>query len=147
MLLRFSDDTEVTGYVSAVDGALDVAVVRVARMPETARRLDWQTAPAPRRTQDLFAWGFPGGELFGDETSVTVTRGILSAIRSEDGFSNLQIDLFIAPGSSGGPVVLPDGRVVGISDFVVSVQDTSLNFAINVTAHRDRIRALLQQFD
>ena len=147
VLVRFADGTEVRGYVSAVDGALDVAVVRVARMPESARRLDWQTAPTPRLTDDILAWGFPGGEVFGEDTSATVTRGIISAIRVEDGFSNIQLDLFIAPGSSGGPIVLPDGRVVGISDFAVFMQGYALNFGINVTAHRDRIRTLLQQFD
>ena len=147
VMVRFTGGAEVIGYVSAVDGALDVAVIRVPQMPETVRRLDWQTAPTPQLTDEILAWGFPGGEVFGDDTTATVTRGIVSAIRVDDGFSNIQIGLMIAPGSSGGPIVLPDGRVVGISDFGVFFGEDSLNFAINVTAHRDRIRTLLLQFD
>lgn len=149
--IRFSDGTITAGFVAGVDSELDVAVVRVRTMPESARRLDWQTAPAPERGQEISSWGFPGGELFGEETSVTVSKGIIGAVRTEvdvngvEGFSNLQIDLFIGPGSSGGPIVDNQGRLVGINDFSFLTGSFDLNFGIDVHAHRDRIWELLQR--
>ena len=65
----------------------------------------------------------------------TVTTGIVSAVRP---------DAAISPGNSGGPIILEDGRVVGISDFE-SMIGPGLNFGIHVAAHRDRIRGLLDR--
>lgn len=78
----------------------------------------------------------------------TVTTGIVSAVRPFDvageTFSVLQTDAAISPGNNGGPILLEDGRVVGISDFE-SMIGPGLNFGIHVAAHRDRIRGLLDR--
>ncbi|WP_179131360.1 S1C family serine protease [Candidatus Entotheonella palauensis] len=48
------------------------------------------------------------------ELASSVTRGIVSAYRQEDGVHYLQTDAGINPGSSGGPLVDAAGRVVAI---------------------------------
>ena len=120
-------------------------------MPDGVLRLDWESADQPGPGDDLWIWGFPGGEIFGPNTNATLSRGIVSAIQSLDlfdqQFSNTQTDAAINPGNSGGPVVLDDGRLIGISDFAILIGATDaegLNFAINVPAHRDRIRELIE---
>ncbi|HXV60790.1 MAG TPA: trypsin-like peptidase domain-containing protein [Vicinamibacteria bacterium] len=45
----------------------------------------------------------------------TVTRGIVSAIRTAKGVTFLQTDAAINPGNSGGPLLGLDGKVVGIN--------------------------------
>ena len=142
--IRFADGTERAGYVTGIDTALDAAAIEVANMPASVRRLDWQTGPQPALMDEVFAWGFPGGRVFGEETAATVTRGIVSAVRTEEGFTNIQMDALIVGGHSGGPVVLSDGRAVGINDFVVRLPFGNLNFAIDITSHRDRIRVLFR---
>ena len=47
----------------------------------------------------------------------SVTRGIVSAIRSNREFETIQIDAPINPGNSGGPLVSERGKVLGINTF------------------------------
>ena len=147
VILRFMSGEERHGFVTALDGTLDLAVVEVVDLPPSSRRLDWEAAPAPVPTTPVWAWGFPGGETFGIGTSATVSSGIVSALQSEDNLFFIQTDAAINPGNSGGALILEDGRLVGINDFAVLIsgQDAEgLNFAIDVSAHRERITALLE---
>ncbi len=48
------------------------------------------------------------------ELASSITRGIVSAYRQEDGVHYLQTDAGINPGSSGGPLVDAAGRVIAI---------------------------------
>ena len=152
VLVRFMNGEERQGLVTAIGGPLDVAVIEIGTLPEGVRRLDWETAETPAPATDVWVWGFPLGEflgaILGADVSATVTTGIVSAIQTLDvlgeAFSVVQTDADINPGNSGGPIITEDGRVIGISDFGVTVGE-GLNFGIDVAGHRDRIRGLLAQ--
>ena len=74
----------------------------------------------------LFTIGNPSGLTY------TVTSGVFSGFREEDGASYLQTDAPINPGNSGGPLVDPKGRIIGINTLVArDVQN--IGFAIPVT--------------
>jgi putative serine protease PepD len=99
------DDLTYTGRIVRVSRADDLAVVRLPldlpALPLAAER--------PEVGDPLLALGSPLG-LGG-----TVTSGIVSAFRVEDGTPYLQFSAPISPGNSGGPVVDAQGRVVGVS--------------------------------
>jgi S1-C subfamily serine protease len=59
----------------------------------------------------------------------TVSTGIVSGIRRDKTDTYYQITAPISPGSSGGPVIDPDGQVIGISTFTIT-QGQNLNFAV-----------------
>jgi hypothetical protein len=59
----------------------------------------------------------------------TLSNGIVSSIRIQDGFSVIQTTAPISPGSSGGGLFLNDGRLIGITTFTFS-EGQNLNFAI-----------------
>jgi hypothetical protein len=144
--VRFAGGEERRGAVIAVDGALDVAVIEVVDIPPGVLRLDWDTAPSPAPATAVWAWGFPGGAVFGEGTAATVTEGIVSAIQRDEEFVFIQTDAALNPGNSGGPLITHGGRVVGINDFILLGRFGDVegqNFAISVPAHRERIRALL----
>jgi len=62
--------------------------------------------------------------------AVTVTQGIVSALRTQDGL--IQIDAAVNPGDSGGPVLTLDGRVIGIVDATLrGAQQFNLAVPIN----------------
>src|SRR5436309_3228694 len=57
----------------------------------------------------------------------TVSDGLVSGIREEEGERLIQISAPISPGSSGGPVFDAAGRVVGIATLQMS-EGQNLNF-------------------
>ena len=80
---------------------------------------------------DVYAAGFPAGD-----PEFTLTRGIISKVRA-NGNTNwtsvdsvLQHDATISPGSSGGPLVTADGKVVGIN-FALGRRGLDQYFAIS----------------
>lgn len=83
----------------------------------------------------IFAVGNPEG-LEG-----TFSQGIISGIRQIDTNSLLQITAPISPGSSGGPVLDSEGKVIGVA--VATFKDgQNLNFAIPVKFADDLIQKI-----
>ena len=66
---------------------------------------------APQVGEEVYALGSP----YGQTLSGTLTRGVLSARRVLEGVAYLQSDVAINPGSSGGPLIDAQGRVLGIT--------------------------------
>lgn len=65
------------------------------------------------------------------ESDIEVSRGIVSAVRNDDGNEYVQTDAAINPGNSGGPLLSEDGSVVGV---VVSKKKDSEGVALAVGA-------------
>ena len=142
--VRFIDGEERQGFVSAVEGELDIAVIELASLPDGVRRLKLLSEESPAPATAVWAWAWRTAE-----TSASVTVGIVSAIQTDqNGLSLIETDAALNPGHSGGPLILEDGRVAGINDFIdVSFGEDleGQNFAIDVAANGDRIRELLAQ--
>ena len=75
--------------------------------------------------------------------SGTVTSGVLSSVRTDDGVKLLQIDAAVNPGNSGGPVIRIDGSVIAV---VVSklTNSENINFAIPINSLRGLMGNLTQ---
>ena len=130
--VRFSNGTESSGYVSSTASDVDLALVHVEQPPASHPTLRL----APSRTlqvgEEVLAVGSALGMLQG-----TVTRGIVSAVRSSSGLTLVQTDAAINAGNSGGPLVNKSGAVVGITTAKMSAAE-SLGFAI-ATEHASRL--------
>ena len=128
-------------YVRARD--FDLALVQLYGAPPPHALLPLATLADVRVGQEVVAVGSPLG------LQNTVTRGIVSAVRTEDGVTMIQSDAAINPGNSGGPLVDRRGRVIGVTTQVRKlvnlgrggpvVLGESLGFAIA----SDHVRALL----
>ncbi|MCP8615984.1 S1C family serine protease [Salirhabdus salicampi] len=130
VIVKTADERELEGIVIGAGDRLDVAVIRV---------------PALRGETPLQLANQYGGDL-GDEVLAlgsplglqnTVTTGIISGVERDfdiDQYSYenvFQISAPIAPGNSGGPLVLRDnGMVIGINSAVA--EQGSIGFSIPI---------------
>jgi serine protease Do len=77
----------------------------------------------PRKGDPVLVLGNPKG------LESTLTQGVVSSLR--EGGNLIQIDAAISPGSSGGPVMTIDGKVIGIATMKIR-ECENCNFAINI---------------
>ena len=130
--VRFSNGAQSSGYVSSTASDADLALVRVEQPPASHPTLRLAPARTVQTGEEVLAVGSALGMLQG-----TVTRGIVSAVRTSGGLTLVQTDAAINPGNSGGPLVNRSGAVVGITTAKMSAAE-SLGFAI-ATDHARRL--------
>ena len=87
-------------------------------------------------TEQLYAFGYPFGKDLAVDAksppSISVNVGRLSALRQKDGvLEAIQLDAQVNPGNSGGPVLDPEGNVVGIIQS--GVPGSGVNFATPIS--------------
>lgn len=74
---------------------------------------------------EITALGFPGvGAMGTGSSTITVTNGKIAGFTENDW---LKLDIRLAPGNSGGPIVDNNGQLVGISTLLKVDSETSVN--------------------
>lgn len=124
--VRLASGQTLQGRVERTSADLDLAVVRAAARPDANQILQLGSASGIRPGQEVIAIGSPLG------LQNTVTRGIVSAVRTTGGVELIQTDAAINPGNSGGPLLDRDGRVIGVTTLKVMRGAESLGFAVAI---------------
>lgn len=142
--VTLSDKHKYKATVVGVDKAHDLALLQInapnLQPAELASGNNLQVG------QKVFAIGNPFG------LSGTMTRGIISAIRSIRGPTGaaidnaIQTDAAINPGNSGGPLMNSRGQVIGINTMIASNngvdQSAGIGFAIPITTAKSMLEDL-----
>ncbi|MCX5653123.1 MAG: tetratricopeptide repeat protein [Planctomycetota bacterium] len=127
--LRADGSTLFVDGVLALDEGRDLAVLKVNGTGLPCLEVAPADAPPPVGTQ-VYAVGNPLGQ------TNTFSNGMVSGIRKEGGeVREIQTNAAISPGSSGGPLVDAQGRVVGVIKYYM-VDGQALNFAVPAAAVR-----------
>lgn len=105
-----------------LDPKLDLALLKTDPLPLPPARMGISTQVKPG--QRLFAIGNPQG------LELSLSDGIVSAVRVSDGTTFIQTTAPISPGSSGGGIFNTDGELIGITTFMLR-DSQNLNFAIS----------------
>jgi predicted Zn finger-like uncharacterized protein len=126
-------ELSVRAEVVAVDRERDLAVLKVAGVASFPRPIDISGPPNLVETLPVTVLGFPFGEalgLGGGNPSISVSKGSISSIRrgKDDEVVAVQIDGALNPGNSGGPVVDPEGRLVGVA--VATIRGAHIGLAV-----------------
>ncbi len=142
--VTLSNKKKYKAQVLGVDKNHDLALIKISNVPDlTAATLsDSQSLIVGQR---VYAIGNPFG------LSGTMTRGIISAIRSIRGPQNnpiedaIQTDAAINPGNSGGPLLNSKGEVIGVTTLIANNgadQSSGIGFAIPINT----AKAVLDDF-
>src|SRR6266436_955578 len=125
--VKLTTGRQLPGEVVRTNKTRDIALVKVNESGMTALplRLD-----LPDVASEVYAVGTPRDEKY----STTITKGIVSAYRTENDLSLLQSDVAIHPGNSGGPMVDRFGNVVAasVAGLTISGVSVSINFFIPI---------------
>jgi S1-C subfamily serine protease len=124
--IRRADGTTTSARVHATSADVDLAVLKVPSPQASQPVLAMGSVSRVRSGQEVVALGSPLGVL-----QNTVTRGIVSAIRSMGGVTLIQTDAAINPGNSGGPLLTREGEVIGIATMQVEARQ-GLGFAVAI---------------
>lgn len=122
-IVSANGQAETAGAALAYSEEQDLVILQV---PTPGAALPLMTEK-PQVGQRILAVGNPLG------LQRTISDGLISGIRETSKSLFYQISAPISPGSSGGPVLDEQGRVVGIATFTVT-EAQNLNFAIPASA-------------
>ncbi len=136
--VSFADGTKSPAQVTATDPAHDIAVLTADQPPQTI-------VPAvlgdPRSVQ-VGSPAFVLGNPFG--LAGSMSSGIVSALDRSFQLPNgttltglIQVDAAVNPGSSGGPLVDRDGRVVGIVTALINPTNEGVFIGIGLAVPID----------
>ncbi|NPA31894.1 MAG: serine protease, partial [Chloroflexi bacterium] len=134
---------EFPARVVAASECMDLAVIQIEGGPFPVY-LEWYSGPV-NVGMDVYAAGYPG---VGDHWQYTLTKGIISKTHEvgDMTWASLEYvylhDARIRGGNSGGPLITPDGKVVGVNYAGENVQD--VNLAIPVELARPVVQQLSQ---
>jgi len=118
-VLKFNKDIDLVVLQTSLEGLKPL---------DTSKKL-------PQIGSDIYAIGSPIG-LRG-----TITEGIVTNLLPEyDGLDWIQTDTPISSGSSGGPVLNSEGKVIGISTFILTIGQ-NINFVLPIK-HLEKLNTL-----
>jgi S1-C subfamily serine protease len=114
--VTFHDGLEADAVVIGVQPEHDLAVLQAKTIPDDLYAATLRSTAGLRPGEPVVAVGFPFG--IGPSVSTGVISGLGREYQTVDGkrvLSNLiQFDAAVNPGNSGGPLITPEGEVIGI---------------------------------
>jgi S1-C subfamily serine protease len=112
----FHDGLEADAVVIGVQPEHDLAVLQAKTIPDDLAAATLRSTQGLRSGEPVIAVGFPFG--IGPSVSAGVISGLAREYQNADGkriLTNLiQFDAAVNPGNSGGPLITPEGEVIGI---------------------------------
>ncbi|TEU19014.1 MAG: trypsin-like serine protease [Anaerolineales bacterium] len=148
IMVSFGRDKELPAEIVGVDPLNDLAVLRVAELPEGVEPIPLGDSDALQVGQRAIAIGNPFGQF-----ERTLTVGVVSAVNrtvktDEDQVLRgvIQTDAAINRGNSGGPLLDSSGRLIGVNSALFSPTGTSagVGLAIPVNKLKQIVPELIQ---
>ena len=131
----------------------DIAILKLPTPTTKRTALTLRESDSVKMSETAYALGYPGDSSIRqtlpayDLNDVTITKGIISNRVSPNWatYEAFQMDVSIAPGNSGGPLVDEDGRVIGVNASGAVDADTGLSLGMNYAIIIDELTKILDQ--
>ncbi len=105
--IEFSNGFSAKGEIKELDTEKDLALIKIIPSFPSSIAIKWGNSHLEAGVT-IYTLGFPFGQ------TLTLSKGIVVGPRNMKGQILMQVDLFVAPGSSGSPVFDSNGNFVGI---------------------------------
>jgi S1-C subfamily serine protease len=129
--LRRMDGSTLNARVDTRAPAFDIAVLKVAQPSPSQAVIPMASAHSLKPGQEIIVIGSALGTL-----TNSVSRGIVSGLRTSNGATLVQTDAATNPGNSGGPMLDRNGNVIGITTMGYKNAE-GLNFGVAIDHARD----------
>lgn len=129
--LRRMDGSTVNARVESRAPAFDIAILKVAMPSPSQAVIPMASAKTLKPGQEIIVIGSALGTL-----QNSVSRGIVSGLRTSGGATLVQTDAAVNPGNSGGPMLDRSGNVIGITTMGYRNAE-GLNFGVAIDHARD----------
>lgn len=134
--IKLASGRELLGEVLRTAAERDVALVKTEPVALAPIAVSGGEASAG---DEVYALGSP----FGEPLAQSVTRGVVSGVRTIDNVRWLQSDVTIAPGSSGGPLVNAAGGAIGLARS--GVPGVNVNFFVPIVDAMSSLKITFHQ--
>ena len=131
----------------------DIAILKLPTPTDKRVPLRLRESDSVKMSETAYALGYPGDSSSRqtlptyDLDDVTITKGIISnrVTTNWATYEAFQMDVSIAPGNSGGPLVDEDGHVIGINASGAVDGETGLFLGMNYAIVIDELTKILDQ--
>jgi S1-C subfamily serine protease len=131
----------ISATIVSTNQGRDLAVLKMNSSRTDFPAITMGSSAEIKTGEEVVALGFPlGSRLPGP---ATVTRGIVSAVRTYSGYKYLQMDASINPGNSGGALVNMKGELIGINSAVLLGSDGTAAENLGLAIPIDEAKALI----
>jgi hypothetical protein len=131
----------VKAEVIAADADHDLALLKVVNVKALPSPIPLNEPPKLAETMPVLVCGFPFGESLATSRkhpAITISTSTVSSVRLDDAGQVAVVQLAgsaLNPGNSGGAIVTPDGKLVGVA--VAAIRGAGIGFAVpNQELHR-----------
>ena len=131
--LQRMDGSSINARVESKAPAYDIAVLKVAQPSPSQAVIPMASARSLKPGQEIVVIGSALGTL-----QNSVSRGIVSGLRTSGGATLVQTDAAINPGNSGGPMLDRNGSVIAISTMGYRGAE-GLNFGVAIDHARELV--------
>ncbi len=128
------NERSVKATIVAIDPVNDLATLKLEKVEKLPAPLTIDDTLEVRETMQVYVCGFPfGGRLaIGTKNpEISIGDAKVSSLRREIAggpIAKVQLNGALNPGNSGGPVVAPNGKLVGVA--VTTVRNAGIGYAI-----------------
>lgn len=129
--LRRNDGSTVNARVESRAPAFDIAILKVATPSVSQVVIPMGSAHSLKPGQEIIVIGSALGTL-----QNSVSRGVVSGLRTSGGATLVQTDAAANPGNSGGPMLDRTGTVIGVTTMGYKNAE-GLNFGVAIDHARD----------